>query len=82
MREASNAREPMIRSFTVVALMCMTSSETATAVDLKTVLKDLMPCKYAPSQVMRPPPNGLCLPGGIGAGGRSPITWALPNHHP
>jgi len=47
MREASNAREPMIRSFTVVALMCMTSSETATAVDLKTVLKDLMPCKYA-----------------------------------
>jgi hypothetical protein len=37
----------MIRSFTVVALMCMTSGETATAFDLKTILKDLMPCKYA-----------------------------------
>ncbi|MGC1766403.1 MAG: hypothetical protein WA769_26185, partial [Pseudolabrys sp.] len=37
----------MIRSFTVVALMCMTSGETATAIDLKETLKDLMPCKYA-----------------------------------
>ena len=37
----------MIRSFTVVALMCMTSGETATAFDLKETLKDLMPCKYA-----------------------------------
>jgi hypothetical protein len=37
----------MIRSFTVVALMCMASGETATAFDLKTILKDLMPCKYA-----------------------------------
>ena len=37
----------MIRSFTVVALMCMTSGETATAFDLKKTLKDLMPCKYA-----------------------------------
>ena len=37
----------MIRSFTVVALMCMTSGETATAFDLKKILKDLMPCKYA-----------------------------------
>ena len=37
----------MIRSFTVVALMCMTSGETATAFDQKTILKDLMPCKYA-----------------------------------
>jgi hypothetical protein len=37
----------MIRSFTVVALMYMTSGETATAFDLKTILKDLMPCKYA-----------------------------------
>jgi hypothetical protein len=36
-----------IRSFTVVALMCMTSGETATAFDLKKTLKDLMPCKYA-----------------------------------
>ena len=37
----------MIRSITVVALMCMTSGETATAFDLKETLKDLMPCKYA-----------------------------------
>ena len=37
----------MIRSFTVVALMCMTSGETATAFDLKKTLKDLMPCEYA-----------------------------------
>ena len=37
----------MIRSFTVVALMCMTSGETATAFDLKKTIKDLMPCKYA-----------------------------------
>ena len=37
----------MIRSFTVIALMCMTSGETATAFDLKETLKDLMPCKYA-----------------------------------
>ena len=37
----------MIRSFTVIALMCMTSGETATAFDLKKTLKDLMPCKYA-----------------------------------
>jgi hypothetical protein len=37
----------MIRSFTVVALMCMTSGETATAFDLKETLKDVMPCKYA-----------------------------------
>ena len=37
----------MIRSFMVVALMCMTSGETATAFDLKETLKDLMPCKYA-----------------------------------
>ena len=37
----------MIRSFTVVALMFMTSGETATAFDLKRTLKDLMPCKYA-----------------------------------
>ena len=37
----------MIRSFTVVALMCMTSGETATAFDLKKTLKDVMPCKYA-----------------------------------
>jgi len=27
--------------------MCMTSGETATAFDLKQILKDLMPCKYA-----------------------------------
>ena len=27
--------------------MCMTSGETATAFDLKIILKDLMPCKYA-----------------------------------
>jgi len=37
----------MIRSFTVIALMCTTSGETATAFDLKETLKDLMPCKYA-----------------------------------
>ena len=37
----------MIRSFTVVALMCMTSGETATAFDLKETIKGLMPCKYA-----------------------------------
>jgi hypothetical protein len=37
----------MIRLFTVVALMCMTSGETATAFDLKKTIKDLMPCKYA-----------------------------------
>ena len=37
----------MIRSFMVVALMCMTSVETATALDLKQTLKDLMPCKFA-----------------------------------
>jgi hypothetical protein len=37
----------MIRSFTAVALMCMTSGETATAFDLKKTLQDLMPCKYA-----------------------------------
>jgi len=37
----------MIRSFTVIALMCMMSGETATAFDLKETLKDLMPCKYA-----------------------------------
>ena len=37
----------MIRSFTVVALMCLISGETATAFDLKRTLKDLMPCKYA-----------------------------------
>jgi hypothetical protein len=37
----------MIRSFTVVALMYMTSGETATAFDLTKTLKDLMPCKYA-----------------------------------
>ena len=37
----------MIRSITVVALMCMTSGETATAFDLKKILVDLMPCKYA-----------------------------------
>ena len=37
----------MIRSFTIVALMCMTSGETATAFDLKKTLKDVMPCKYA-----------------------------------
>ena len=44
----------MIRSFTVVALMFMTSGETATAFDLKRTLKDLMPCKYGcerPQQV-------------------------------
>ena len=34
----------MIRSFTAVALMCMTSGETATAFDLKKTLQDLMPC--------------------------------------
>ena len=38
----------MIRSFTVVALMCMTSGETATAFDLKKILIDLMPCKERP----------------------------------
>ena len=37
----------MIRSFTIIALMCVTSSETATAFDLTKTLKDLMPCKYA-----------------------------------
>jgi hypothetical protein len=37
----------MIRSFTVVALMCMTSGETATAFDLTKTLNDLMPCEYA-----------------------------------
>lgn len=37
----------MIRSFTVVALMCMTSGETATAFDLKKILIDVVPCKYA-----------------------------------
>ena len=37
----------MIRSFTIVALMCVTSGEAATAFDLKKTLKDLMPCKYA-----------------------------------
>ena len=37
----------MIRSITVVALMCMTSGETATAFDLKKILVDMMPCKYA-----------------------------------
>jgi hypothetical protein len=37
----------MMRSFTVVALMCITSGETATAFDLKKTVKDLMPCKYA-----------------------------------
>jgi hypothetical protein len=36
-----------VRLFTVVALMCITSGETATAFDLKKTLKDLMPCKYA-----------------------------------
>jgi hypothetical protein len=35
----------MIRSITVVALI--TSGETATAFDLKKILVDLMPCKYA-----------------------------------
>ena len=35
----------MTRSLAVVALMCMTSA--ATALDLKQVLKDVMPCKYA-----------------------------------
>jgi len=37
----------MIRSITIVALVCMTSGEAATAFDLKETLKDLMPCKYA-----------------------------------
>jgi hypothetical protein len=37
----------MIRSFTLVALICMTSGETATAFDLKKTLLDLIPCKYA-----------------------------------
>jgi hypothetical protein len=37
----------MIRSFTIVALMCMTSAATATALDLKEVLKDVIPCRYA-----------------------------------
>jgi hypothetical protein len=37
----------MIRSFTIVALMCMTNGEAATAFDLKKTLKDLMPCQYA-----------------------------------
>jgi hypothetical protein len=32
----------MVRSFTVVALMCMTSGETATAFDLKKILIDLL----------------------------------------
>ena len=36
-----------MRSFTVIALMCMMSAETATALDLKKTLKDLVPCKYA-----------------------------------
>ena len=37
----------MIRSFSVVTLMCMTNGGTATAFDLKNTLKDLMPCEYA-----------------------------------
>jgi hypothetical protein len=44
---SSIRRTFMIRSFTVVALMCMTSGETVTAFDLEKTLKDVMPCKYA-----------------------------------
>ena len=47
----------MIRLFTVVALMCMTSGETATAFDLKNTLKDLMPCKYAAIRLCEWPPQ-------------------------
>ena len=47
----------MIRSFTVVALMYMTSGETATAFDLKNTLKDLMPCKYAGYSTVRTAPT-------------------------
>jgi hypothetical protein len=45
----------MIRSFTVVALVCMTSGETATAFDLKKILIDLMPCKYAAIRLCQRP---------------------------
>ena len=48
----------MIRSFTVIALMCITSGETATAFDLKQILKDLMPCKYAAIRLCERPQQG------------------------
>ena len=47
----------MLRLFTVVALMCMTSGATATAFDLKKTLKDLMPCKYAAIRLCERPPQ-------------------------
>jgi len=48
----------MIRSFTVVALMCMAGGETATAFDLKKTLNDLMPCKYAAIRLCEWPQYG------------------------
>ena len=45
----------MIRSFTVAALMCMTSGEASTAFDLKETLKDLMPCRYAAMRLCERP---------------------------
>ena len=41
----------MIRSFTVAALMCMTSAPTATALDLKKAVLNLMPCNSAAIQL-------------------------------
>ena len=56
----------MIRSFAVVALMYMTSGETATAFDLKT-LEDLMPWKYAAiSMANGPNKQALRLCGSVG----------------
>ena len=47
----------MIRSFIVVALICMTSGETASAFDLKKTLTDLIPCKYAAIRLCERPPQ-------------------------
>jgi hypothetical protein len=64
----------MIRSFTVVALMCMTSGETVTAFDLEKTLKDVMPCKYAAIRLCERPQE-------VSAAALWKCGATLPPHH-